>query len=213
MLGTGRHALTISAKAMTTYMHQTAKQNPPVVPLRPPAAPKFAPRFLPALVFAAIGLMLIAGSWQFCHLTTQVIRHEKDMLLSHTASVARSLSHTDFDTLSFTGDDAQRPAYRLLCRKLSAASCHLGLRGLFTLAERDGNYLIGPESYPTNHPRATPPGTIYRFPPDEVSHAFSERLPCVSLLIGNESDCTITAFVPVTRPRLRRDCLFIGGLT
>ena len=90
MLGTGRHALTISAKAMTTYMHQTAKQNPPVVPLRPPAAPKFAPRFLPALVFAAIGLMLIAGSWQFCHLTTQVIRHEKDMLLSHTASVARS---------------------------------------------------------------------------------------------------------------------------
>jgi len=200
MLGTGRHALTISAKAMTTYMHQTAKQNPPVVPLRPPAAPKFAPRFLPALVFAAIGLMLIAGSWQFCHLTTQVIRHEKDMLLSHTASVARSLSHTDFDTLSFTGDDAQRPAYRLLCRKLSAASCHLGLRGLFTLAERDGNYLIGPESYPTNHPRATPPGTIYRFPPDEVSHAFSERLPCVSLLIGNESDCTITAFVPVLDP-------------
>jgi PAS domain S-box-containing protein len=200
MLGTGRHALTISAKAMTTYMHQTAKQNPPVVPLRPPAAPKFAPRFLPALVFAAIGLMLIAGSWQFCHLTTQVIRHEKDMLLSHTASVARSLSHTDFDTLSFTGDDAQRPAYRLLCRKLSAASCHLGLRGLFTLAERDGNYLIGPESYPTNHPRATPPGTGYRLPPAEVALAFSKRLPCVSPLVTDEFGHFITAFVPVLDP-------------
>lgn len=184
---------------MTTYMHHAAKQGP-FRPLTFPDVSKPIPRHFAAFTLAAIGLVLIAGSWQFVRLSTLVTRHEQDALLSHAVSVARSLSHTHFETLSFTADDVQQPAYHQLHQKFATASHHLGLRGLFTIAERGGSYVFGPESYPSNHPYATPPGTGYRFPPAEVALAFSKRLPCVSPLVTDEFGHFITAFVPVLDP-------------
>ncbi|NLG00246.1 MAG: hypothetical protein GX565_08860, partial [Lentisphaerae bacterium] len=199
MLDPGRHVLLIFAKAVTTYMHHAAKQGP-FRPLTFPDVSKPIPRHFAAFTLAAIGLVLIAGSWQFRRLSTLVTRHEQDTLLSHAVSVARSLSHTHFDTLSFTADDVQQPAYHHLHQKLATASQHLGLRGLFTIAERGGIYVFGPESYPSNHPYATPPGAGYRLPPAEVSLAFSKRLPCVSPLFTDEFGHFITAFVPMLDP-------------
>jgi len=158
------------------------------------------PRHFPAFVLTAIGLVLTAGVWQFCRLSTLVTRHEQDTLLSHATSVARSLPHTHYETLSFSAEDAQRPLYHQLHQELATASRHLGLRGLFTIAERDGSYVFWPESYPSNHPYASLPGTVYRLPPAEVSIAFSKRLPCVSSLITDEFGQFITAFVPVLDP-------------
>lgn len=80
------------------------------------------------------------------------------------------------------------------------AARHLDLCGLFTIAERNGSYVFGPGSYPSGHPNATQPGTVYHLPPAEVSLAFAGRLPCVSSLTTDEFGHSITAFVPVLDP-------------
>ena len=192
-------------------MHQAAKQGP-FRPLTFPDVSKPIPRHFAAFTLAAIGLVLIAGSWQFRRLSTLVTRHEQDTLLSHAVSVARSLSHTHFDTLSFTADDVQQPAYHHLHQKLATASQHLGLRGLFTIAERGGIYVfdrrvIRPIILTPHRPV---PATASR-PQKCRSRSPNDCLVCLRSSPMN-SVISITAFVPMLDPYREKSPLLAADM-
>lgn len=159
------------------------------------------PRYLLAVTIAAIGIVVLAGVWQTRRLTQCVTRHEQETLMAHAATVARSLSPAQFGKLTFTAGDTNLPCYHALHLQFAAAARHLGLTGLFTVAQRDGQFVFGPESYPTGHPYATVPGTRYMNPPAEVPLVFAEHLPRVTPLFSDEFGLFITAFVPVLDPR------------
>ncbi len=159
----------------------------------------------------AVAIVFFAGLWQMHHLSQLVTRHEQETLLAHAATVARSLKPEHVRSLTFTASDMELPDYRQIHLQLSAAARYLGLTGLFTVAQRNGQFVFGPESYPTNHPYSTVPGTRYMHPPSEASLAFSKCTPCVTPFFTDEFGVFITAFVPVVDTRSGKNAFLVAA--
>ena len=155
--------------------------------------------FLPALLFSC-ALVLVAGLWQTHRLVHMADRHMRENLLLVAASLGQNLTPESIQKLSFTKADLQNTAFKRLKRQLAAASEHLELAGVFTVARRDGKFVFGVESYPDGHPYATQPGTQYQRPPDQVAAVFATRQPQVTPLYTDEFGQFITALAPVIDP-------------
>src|SRR6056297_2376426 len=78
---------------------------------------------------------------------------------------------------SFSPEDRENRYYRDLSEHLIAYSNFAGYVGIRTIAERDGGYYHGPNSYSGNGPVSIEPGDICTSPPAAMEKVFTHRKP------------------------------------
>ncbi len=159
----------------------------------------------------ASALVLTVGVWQSQRLGHARDTQEREALLIRAAMIAQTISGAPCHLLSFTSSDSALPVFQTLRLQLAAAAEHLNILGLFMIAQRDGQFFFGPESYPENHPNASPPGTPYRLPPPEVALSFATRQPQLTHLYTDEYDTFVSAFVPVIDPHTGNVLMLVGA--
>ncbi len=70
---------------------------------------------------------------------------------------------------------------------------------IYSMKRRDGRIVFGPECIPEDDYRASPPGTFYEEPPDELRAVFENATPVVVGPFRDEYSTFVSAFVPVLR--------------
>jgi PAS domain S-box-containing protein len=68
---------------------------------------------------------------------------------------------------------------------------------IYSMKQRDGRIVFGPESIPEDDYRASPPGTLYEEPPVELNAVFERVTPVVVGPFRDEYSTFVSAFVPV----------------
>jgi PAS domain S-box-containing protein len=161
-------------------------------------------------LFATAALILATGFWQIQRLTQETDRQLRENLLQSVSSIAETITPELVQSFSFTSQDKRLPAFQRLRSQMAVATEHLGLSWVYTLAQRDGAFVFGPESYPESHPCASEPGTVYRQAPSEVEAAFTLRRPQTTQPYRDEYGEFVSAFVPVLDPRSGVPLLVLG---
>lgn len=156
-------------------------------------------------------LVLAVGVWQAERLGQAQDRQTRKALLSQAAMVAHTFSSVPCHDLTFTSTDRDLPVFKSLQHQLAVAAEHLNLLGLFTIAQRDGQFFLGPDSYPAKHPSASLPGTLYLHPPPEAVKSFASGQPHVTHVYPDKQGDTISAFAPVIDHRTGNVLLLIGA--
>ncbi len=155
-------------------------------------------------------LMVGLGAWLSFgarHREDESIRRE---LLRQASNVASTLSQESIRELSFTAEDAERPAFQRLTEQLRAYSETTGIRSIYSLQLRDGQLFFGPESLLPDDPYATPPGTIYQEPSSQNLEIFRTAKPVVFGPISDEFGEFLSAIVPIVDTRSGEVLMVLG---
>jgi PAS domain S-box-containing protein len=146
-----------------------------------------------------LGLLLLAGLG--LHLGVQKRRdvdaRMRASLLVEAEDMARDLSPSVTREVASTVADVGHPAYQILHEQLRAFSKEASCAGSFTLVQRNGTLLFGPESHGLGSPLAQAPGVEYRQRPAQMLSVFQDGKPVVAGPYTDERGSFVTAFVPV----------------
>gem|GEM_PF-2427086 len=164
-----------------------------------------------ALLFA-VGAAVLVWLWRWQD------AHVRDKMLQHAILVAAALDPRQFDELSFAGQDAEHPAFRAVAERMRNLRAVFGRSwafgdryiGIYSMRMRGDTVLFGPESIPPEDPRASPPGTEYLHPPEEVYCAFAEGRWQVVGPYTDEYSTFVSAFVPILDPESGRVVAVLG---
>lgn len=153
-------------------------------------------------------LILIAGSaftWRTIWQAGYEMR--KDLFLKAEV-VAQTINLERIKTLSFDETDREKFTYKRLSEQLGSYANLLrstwspakNYVGIYTMIERDGNIVFGPESIPATDPMSSAPGTTYKAPPLEFKKAFDEGKPAVVGPYTDEYGSFVSVIFPVLDP-------------
>lgn len=118
-------------------------------------------------------------------------------LRSLSQEIARNINVTSIRDLGFREEDSDKSAFQRLSSLLSSYAGASGVRGIYTVAERDGAYRFGPESYPSGDPISSKPGTVYRETPPELLEVFRTGNPASLGPYSDEYGSFVTGLSPV----------------
>jgi hypothetical protein len=151
-----------------------------------------------------IGLIMLAvlavGLWVAKKSGEETDLQMRRELVRQAVNIAAAVNPASLRTLSFTVEDQDRPAFRLLCSQLTAYAEATGIRSLYTMALRDGQIVFGPESLPEGHPYASPPGTVYQQPSQKDFDLFKTAKTQIQGPVHDEYGTFVTASAPVVDP-------------
>ncbi len=102
--------------------------------------------------------------------------------------------------LSFSPVDKMDLFYQDLSKHLVAYSNFAGYMGIRTIAERDGVYYHGPNSYSGSGHVSLEPGDICTSPPEALKKVFTQRKPFTLGPYEGTFGRVLTAFVPLIDP-------------
>ncbi len=134
----------------------------------------------------------------------------RDNLLLNARIIADSVDPHDVRALSFTLNDRTNPGFMKLedwMRKLGKA---LECRSLYSVVQQGDFLIFGPENLAPNDPDASPPGTVYRNPPEELRSVFRTRKGITVGPSRDEYGTFVSAFSPVIDPVSGTVILVIG---
>jgi PAS domain S-box-containing protein len=126
-----------------------------------------------------------------------VDREFRRRLQNQVAYIARTINPERAERLLFTPDDKDNPIYKRMSGQFADYLQVAGNRGIYTIAERDGQLVFGPESYAETDPQASPPGTVYRQPTSRLLAHFESRTGFVEGPYRDEYGTFISAYAPV----------------
>ena len=156
-------------------------------------------------------LLLLGGWWASHELGKKTDIEERGFLIDNVSSVALTLNPDRIKALSFTADDKYLPEFQRIKKQMKAAAKATQLNYIFSVTQKNEQFIFGPESIDENAPLASPPGTIYEFPPEELTTVFQEGNPQTTGLYTDEYGSFITALVPVLDPITNEVILVIGA--
>ena len=162
-------------------------------------------------LFCACVLVLLIGIWQRFQLVSLHDQYKRENLLMQAISIAQTEPPLAIKDFSFQAADRQNPVFQGLNRQFANASEHMDLAGLYTVIQRDGQFVFGPESYPEGDPYASLPGTVYQNPPPQLAAAFVTRLPQVTPLYTDEFGTSVSALVPIIEPLTGHVVMVLGA--
>ncbi len=160
-----------------------------------------------------IGLFLLIvcmGGWFSFDARNREDESIRRVLLRQASNVAATISPDDIRELSFTAEDADRPAFQRITTQLRAYAEASGTRSLYTMRLRDGEIFFGPESLLPGDPYATPPGTRYLSPSPYNFEAFRTAKSLVFGPVSDEFGEFVSANVPIIDPRSGKVLLVLG---
>ncbi|MDV3000118.1 MAG: hypothetical protein N5P05_001724 [Chroococcopsis gigantea SAG 12.99] len=158
-------------------------------------------KFLSWLVFIFIVLVIIsgfqAGQWRIGNADGRI----RQQLLLQTTVIAESISPEQVKSLSFTLVDRENPLFQRFHRQMKAYARQQGYRSIYTMTERNGKLIFGPENLEPEDILASPPGTIYEKPPPEFYRVFKTGKRGTVGPYKDEYGSFISAYAPVILPR------------
>jgi phosphate transport system substrate-binding protein len=153
------------------------------------------------LVFVAllawVGLSLTILQWVHFEMRKE--------LLKTGVRLAQALNEEAIQALPFTAEDRLDPRFAEITRELRHLSTAVQLGwsparnyvGIYTMKQRGGALVFGPESITEEDPRASPPGTVYENPPDALEKVFATGRAVVVGPFRDEYGTFISVFLPL----------------
>jgi hypothetical protein len=163
------------------------------------------------LLTVALAIALVFFGWQAGEeRARRADREFRDGLVRQAESIALAISPECAWPLSFAAADRGTPAFERLREQMIAYGRTIRQRSIYTVAQRNGTLVFGPENLAENDPQASPPGTVYHQPPAGLAQVFQHRR---SLAVGpftDEYGTFISAFAPVLDPRTSQVLMVVG---
>jgi PAS domain S-box-containing protein len=146
-----------------------------------------------------LGLGWYAGERQAREVETEL----RQRLLGQTVALAQTINPEDVAALSFTGADVDTPRFERMRGHLVAYGRLLPeARWVYTMAQRDGRIVFGPDNVAMNDPDGwDPPGTVYQQPPPGLNGLFSRHDGLILGPYTDEFGTYVSAFAPVIHLR------------
>jgi phosphate transport system substrate-binding protein len=152
-------------------------------------------------------LSVIFLAWVGFSLTiVQLVHLDMQQELLRTGfRLSEALDTAKIEGLSFAPGEEKTDAFQQLSRELQqvGAATRLGWSpakkyvGIYTLRQRNGEFIFGPENIPSDDPQASPPGTVYEEPPAALTKVFATGEAQVVGPFRDEYGRFMSAFVPL----------------
>ncbi len=149
---------------------------------------------------------ILFSSWIAGRSDTQL---RQDLLL-RARIIADSVNLDDVKALSFTLEDRSDPGFVKLGAWMKKLAGDMGCRSLYTMALRGDTLVFGPESLAPGDPDASPPGTVYRSPPESLRQVFRNLEAVTAGPYRDEYGTFVSAYSPVIDPVTKRVIMVIG---
>ena len=169
-------------------------------------------RWVPRWGLPLISILLFLGGW-WASLATGRAEDERQRsaLATEVSALARAINPERATQLHFSEADLENPAFLRLRTQLRAYAENAAFDYVFTVALRDDALVFGPESIDPDDPLASPPGTRYKLPPDELGSVFRDGITVSVGPYTDEYGTFISAFAPVFDPVTRTVILSIAA--
>jgi len=126
-------------------------------------------------------------------------------LLRNVLLAAQSVNFKQMESLPFQSNDRSRVEYQQVGKQLRRFVSMLqlswtppgGYIGLYSMRQRDGAIVFGPESIPEGDRQSSPPGTVYQEPPAKLKKLFALRQPITVGPFTDEYGTFVSAFAPL----------------
>jgi signal transduction histidine kinase/DNA-binding response OmpR family regulator len=149
----------------------------------------------PFVAIFITGLLLTNWNGQF------VDRGKRKDILSYAEDIASTINPERIKALKFSQEDTNSPSYQRIRDQLRLYTSYTGnVRGVYTMAIRDGFVVFGPEDYDEDDPQASYPGQIYEQPHIEFVKAFDTGISGTIGPFTDEYGTFVSAFTPVFCP-------------
>lgn len=161
-------------------------------------------------VYVVMVMYLAVVVW-VCFRQVGIVDQEfRRRLQSQVTYIARSINADQAEHLLFTPDDKDNPVYRRMSDQFADYLQVAGCRGIYTIAQRDGKLVFGPESYSESDPQASPPGTVYLKPTSALLAQFRSQTGFVEGPYSDEYGAFISAYAPVRHPATGTFLMMVG---
>ncbi len=126
-------------------------------------------------------------------------------LLHNVLLAAQSVNIKQMESLPFQPEDSSRVEFQQVGKQLRRFVSMLqlswtpprGYIGLYSMRQRDGTIVFGPESIPEGDRQSSAPGTVYQEPPSELQKLFTLRQPITVGPFTDEYGTFVSAFAPI----------------
>jgi len=119
-------------------------------------------------------------------------------ILSYAERIAGTINPERVKFLKFSSEDIKNPSYLRIREQLRLYTSFTGeVRGVYTMALKDGLLVFGPENYDENDDQASYPGQIYEKPNIEFVKAFDSGMSGTIGPFEDEYGTFVSAFAPV----------------
>lgn len=126
-------------------------------------------------------------------------------LLRNVLLAAQSVNVKQMESLAFQSNDRSRVEFQQVGKQLRRFVSMLqlswtppgGYIGLYSMRQRDGTIVFGPESIPEGDRQSSAPGTVYQEPPSKVQKLFTSRQPITVGPFTDEYGTFVSAFAPL----------------
>ncbi len=161
---------------------------------------------VPAII---IGILLIAR---------QIDSDMRQELLRNALLVAKAIDKEAIEKLPFAPTDKQLLDFMKLRKQTKELVANISLSwipakryvSIYSMKNKDGKIVFGPESIPEDDSRASPPGTIYEEPPKELFEVFDSGKPIVIGPFKDEYGTFVSAFVPLVDEQQKKPVVVLG---
>lgn len=138
----------------------------------------------------------------------------RERLETEATVLAQSISPQQVKAMSFTAADRENPSFLRVRHQMIAYFEHrlsaFRVPYAYSVAQKGGKLVFGPESIPEGSPLASPPGTTYQQPPLELLKVFRSRQVAVTRPYTDEYGTFVSGFAPVLDPRSGEILLVVG---
>jgi len=156
------------------------------------------------LTIAFIGI--IFSSW----IAERSDRQLREDLSLHVQIIADSIDQHDVRALSFNLGDRTNPAFVRLEEWMKKIARVAGCRSLYSMIMHGDEIVFGPENLEEKDRFASPPGTLYKTPPEKLRSVFKNRKVVTVGPYTDEYGTFVSAFAPVISRDTGEVLLVIG---
>ncbi len=150
-------------------------------------------------VLATIGVLFLG--W----IVWREDRAMRGELLRNAQLAAQAVDARKMESLPFEAKDRSLPEFQQVGNQLRRYGSMLqlswapagGYIGIYSMRQRNGEIVFGPESIPEDDRRASRPGSVYKQPPPELQKLFASRQPVTVGPFTDEYGTFVSAFVPL----------------
>ena len=156
-------------------------------------------------------LVVLTAGWWSAHLSGGLLDEEIGAsLLAEANSLAASMNPSDLKGLTFTRADQQDARFRRLHEQFQTYLPYTSARGIYMVAQRNGQLVFGPQSYNDNDQEASAPGTPFVQPPAGLEAVFRTRTARSVAPYQKQSGTYVSAYAPVEDPHTGKMLLAVG---
>jgi PAS domain S-box-containing protein len=140
-------------------------------------------------------------------LTDSTLRRQ---VVQQASGLARSIEPDLVAKLTFTPGDRRSPEFQRLHAHLIAYGRMAGLHSIYSIVRRGDLYLFGPENLAEDDPQASPPGTVFEQPGEDLAEVYATAQPVASGPLTDEYGTFISGLAPVIAPSTGEIALVVG---